>query len=106
MGLAPATCGYLSMDQNWFATSALVSWPLIAFILFRALPLGSAILWTILGAQLLLPVNASIKIAMIPQFDKTSIPNLCVLIGCMCVGMPRIRLRGIGVPLVIVCFIL
>src|SRR5882762_4081811 len=94
------------MDQNWFVTSALVSWALIAFILFRALPLGLAILWTILGAQLLLPVNTSIKIAMIPQFDKTSIPNLCVLIGSLSVASTRIRIRGSSVLVLMAAFIL
>jgi hypothetical protein len=94
------------MDQNWFVTSALVSWALVAFILFRTLRLGSALLWTILGAQLLLPVNASIKIAMIPQFDKASIPNLCALIGCLCVATSRIRIRGLGTTILIAAFIL
>jgi hypothetical protein len=94
------------MAPNWFATSALFSWVLVAFILFRVLPFGRALIWTLLGAQLLLPANASIKIAMIPEFDKNSIPNLCALVGCMCVASTRIRLRGSGVPILMTAFIL
>ncbi len=66
---------------NLFAYLALLSWPLIAFFLFQALPVARALLWTILGAYLLLPVGATIKFDMVPQFDKISIPNLAAL-GC------------------------
>jgi len=51
---------------------------MIAIALFQTLPKIQATLWTIVGAQLLLPVGEGIKIAMIPQFDKASIPNLCI----------------------------
>jgi hypothetical protein len=78
--------------HNLFSTVALLLWPLIAAFLFRTLPLGKAILWTILGAQLLLPTRSIIKFEMIPQFDKESIPNLCILIASILVlgRLPRI----------------
>jgi hypothetical protein len=40
-------------------------------------------MWTILGAQLLLPVSAALKIPGVPQFDKITIGNLAALIGCI-----------------------
>jgi hypothetical protein len=89
------------MDQNWFATVALLSWPLVAIILFRSLPSGLAILWTIFGAQLLLPVNAVIKFQMIPQLDKNSVPNLCVFIACMILGSTRAVTLKFGIPTVL-----
>jgi hypothetical protein len=89
------------MDQNWFATSALLAWSVVALILFRTLPPGRALLWTILGAQLLLPVNASIKIAIIPQLNKASIPNIFALVGCLCIPPIRRRLWSSGVPVLI-----
>jgi hypothetical protein len=60
---------------------------------------GQATLWTILGAQLLLPVGAFIKVAPgIPQLDKISIPNLSALIGCMlCARRPLRFWKGFGV---------
>ena len=48
-------------------------------------------MWTILGAQLLLPVGAAIKFEMIPAFDKNSIPNLAALIGCILVARRALR---------------
>jgi len=70
---------------NWFAYAALAFWPVVAIGLYFKLSVGRATLWTILGAQLLLPVHASIKFEGIPQFDKFSIPNLAALVGCLLV---------------------
>lgn len=69
--------------QNAFATAALVIWPLAALVLFALLPRNRAILWSIIGAQLLLPAGAYIKFEGIPQFDKISIPNFCLLACCL-----------------------
>jgi hypothetical protein len=81
----------MNQTPNWFATLALLCWPLMALWLFRTRPLKQAVLWTILGGYLLLPVRAAIKIEGIPQFDKVSIPNLAVLIGCLMMGWrPRL----------------
>lgn len=79
------------MAQNWFATLALVSWPLVTVWLYRAKSAGVATLWTILGAQLVLPTNAFIKFEMIPQFDKISIPNLAALAVCLLIGRMPFR---------------
>jgi hypothetical protein len=70
------------MTPNWFATAALLSWPVVTVYLYRTLPISQATLLAILAGRLLLPVEASIKIEMIPQFDKNSIPNLAAL-GCV-----------------------
>jgi hypothetical protein len=69
--------------QNWFATFALLSWPLASLYLYLTRSLQTATIWTILAAQCLLPVGAFIKIEMIPTFDKTSVPNLCIFFGCL-----------------------
>jgi hypothetical protein len=79
------------MQPNSFAFLALLSWPLVTLWLYRARPINQAVLWTILGAWLLLPVGADIKIPGIPQFDKISIPNIAALIGCMVVAGHPIR---------------
>jgi hypothetical protein len=89
--------------HNWFSTIALLLWPFVAAFLFGALPLGKAISWTILGAQLLLPVLAIIKFEMIPQFDKVSIPNVCVLVGSIIVSRRGLRiLDGFGLTSVLI----
>jgi hypothetical protein len=71
------------MTPNWFAVFALILWPAVALCLYVSRPVVQATLWTILGAQLLLPVGTSFKFAMVPQLDKNSIPSLCALFGCM-----------------------
>src|SRR5262245_50794014 len=78
-----------NLNANWFATFALVVWPLVALVLYQIRPVNQATLWTILGGQLLLPVGAAIKFEGIPQFDKVSIPNLAALVGCLLIlGRP------------------
>ena len=72
-----------AVAQNWFATLALLSWPVAALWLYQTRPVSQATLWTILGGYLLLPVGASVKLAEgIPQLDKISIPALAALAGC------------------------
>ena len=51
-----------AVAQNWFATLALLAWPLVALWLYQTRPVSQATLWTILGGYLLLPVGASIKL--------------------------------------------
>jgi hypothetical protein len=69
--------------QNAITTLALLFWPIVAACLFAFQPLMRAILCTVLGAQLLLPVGAGIKIPIVPQLDKITIANLCILFGCI-----------------------
>jgi hypothetical protein len=92
---------------NWFATVALLSWPVVAFWLYYTRPVGRATLWTILGAYLLLPVGTSIKFEMIPAFDKSSIPNLAALVGCMLATRRPIRIwNGFGVASILILMFL
>ena len=91
---------------NLFAYIALLSWPLIALCLFQVRPAGWALLWTVLGGQLLLPVGTSIKFEMIPVFDKSSIATLAALLGCHLAGK-RLRLfKGFGTPEVLIVMFL
>jgi hypothetical protein len=78
---------------NWFAYSALLSWPLISACLYLRSTPARATIWTLLGAQYLLPAATVIKIPMIPEFDKSTIPSICVLIAWLVYGKkaPRIQ---------------
>src|SRR5262245_33108058 len=95
------------MTPNWFAYFALLSWPLVAAYLFYKRPLSQAIIWTILGAYLLLPARVAIKSEMIPPFDKNSIPNIAALIGCFLITRKFPRLfYGFGlVEVLMVAFL-
>src|SRR5262245_21734354 len=85
-----------------FAYIALFSWPLIALCLFQTRPVAQALLWTILGAHLFLPVGTYIKFEMIPVFDKSTIATLSALLGCLLVGK-RLRFsNGFGTPEILI----
>jgi hypothetical protein len=98
----------MTPTPNWFAFVALLSWPLVALCLYYARPVNQATLWTILGAQLLLPVGAEIKFEGIPQFDKISIPNLAALVGCLLVVRrpPRLWNGGGFAGILILMFVI
>jgi hypothetical protein len=95
------------MTPNLFAMAALLMWPVVAIVLYHTRPVGQATLWTILGAYLLLPVGASIKFEMVPQFDKGSIASIAALVGCSLVaGRPRWLGHGLGLVQLLVLALL
>ena len=97
----------LSIQPNLFATIALVAWPLVGLWLFQTKSIVPAILWTILGGQLLLPVGTEIKFEMVPALDKSTIPNLTALVGCMLVGGRALRFRyGFGAAEILLLMLL
>lgn len=72
--------------QNLFATSVLVVWPVVIAVMFSRLRTKSAVAWSIMISQMLLPAGAFIKFEGIPQFDKVSICNLSLLACCLVAG--------------------
>jgi hypothetical protein len=66
------------------ALAALLLWPIATLCIFAASRTASAgLIWSVLGAQLLLPVGAALKFQMVPQIDKTTIVSFSVLAGCL-----------------------
>ena len=106
MGLCRAV--QAAVAQNWFATLALLAWPVVALWLYQTRPVNQATLWTILGGYLLLPVGASIKLAEgIPQLDKISIPALAALAGCFFFARRALRFwNGFGLTEVLLLIFL
>jgi hypothetical protein len=96
------------MTPNWFASFALIVWPFVAIALYLSRPVVQATLWIILAGQLLLPVGTSFKLAMIPVFDKNSIPSLCAFVGCMLATGRAVKLwrKFGGVEALIVIYLL
>ena len=74
---------------NIIAYLALFSWPIVAILLFRLLPLQKALVWTIIGGYLLLPSATSIKFPMVPPIDKTVMTSLPALILCLLMAPPQ-----------------
>jgi hypothetical protein len=97
----------LTPQANWFAFVALLAWPVVALWLFHARPVNKALLWTILGGYLLLPVGTSIKFEGVPALDKSSIPNLAALAGCLLIARRSLRLfHGFGIAEVLILMLL
>ncbi|MGH1465068.1 MAG: hypothetical protein ACRBBQ_06875 [Cognatishimia sp.] len=65
---------------NSIAFFALFAWPLVMLFLFRSLPLGRALIWSFLGAYLLLPpFPAAIDLPLMPALNKDTLPNVVAL---------------------------
>lgn len=71
---------------NAFAYIALLSFPLVAVVLFRVLPLQRALIWTLISGHLLLPSSTALKIPMLPQIDKSTVPAVTALLLCLLLG--------------------
>lgn len=64
---------------NVIAYLMLLVWPVLAWTLFSRLKVQQALIWSILGAYMLLPPLAKFDLPAVPDFDKFSIANLCAL---------------------------
>lgn len=71
---------------NTFAYVALMAWPLVCIVLFLMLPLEAAAIWSMLGGYLLLPSATTIDLALLPPFDKFSIPAISTFLLCWMKG--------------------
>lgn len=68
---------------NIVAYFALCSWPLVAIAFFRLMSVPRALVWTIIGAHMLLPSETTIKFHMMPPIDRAVVPAVSALILCM-----------------------
>lgn len=93
---------------NALAYLALIAWPLACVVMFRAMPLQRAIVWSLLGGYLLLPPRTDIDLPLVPDFNKTSIPNLCALALCILIARRRVPIwpesRAMSVLLLLFVF--
>ena len=93
---------------NSVALMALLSWPLVIILMFRLMTLERALIWSILGGYMLLPQISEINLPGIPAFNKTSIPNLTVLVVIIVMlgRMPQLLPRTWPGRLLIVALVL
>jgi hypothetical protein len=76
---------------NLFAYLVLLSWPLVAVVLFRLMPVQRAMVWTLIAGHLLLPSVTSIKFPMLPAIDRSLVPAASALLLCMIMA-PKLTL--------------
>ena len=94
---------------NVLAYLVLFSWPLVALILFRLMPVNKAIIWTMLVGYLFLPNETGFKLPMLPMVDKYLLPTLCAMTLALIVserqaegGVRRFSLPGSGGRLILI----
>lgn len=66
-------------NPNALAYLMIAIWPLVAYQLWTRLDPARALIWTILAGYLILPPLTSFNLPVVPDLDKTSIPNLVCL---------------------------
>ena len=93
---------------NSVALIALLSWPLVIFMMFRVMTLERALIWSILGGYMLLPQLSEINLPVIPSFNKASIPNLTVLVVVVVMmgRVPQLLPRSLPARLLILALVL
>ena len=67
-------------NPNIIAYLALALWPVVAWKSWQRLDRGQALIWTILGGYLLLPPIAAFNFPVIPDLDKSTIPNIAAVV--------------------------
>ena len=78
---------------NLFALLMLLLWPVIAVVLFRRLPVGRAIIASLLVAYLFLPPPpAGFDFPLLPPLTKETIPSLAMLLACLILYRDKITL--------------
>lgn len=64
------------ITPNPIAWLVLLSWPLVSYLFFRKMTPDRALIWTVLGAYMLLPPLLKIDLPVVPDVTKDSLPGL------------------------------
>ena len=78
------------VSPNLFAYLMLLIWPMVCWQLWKRLDPARALIWTVLGGYLILPPLTAINFPIIPDLDKTSIPNLMALVCALYLAKDKI----------------
>lgn len=78
---------------NTVAYAALIAWPFVTLVCFARMPPSKALIWSLLGGYLLLPMKTSFDFPGVPALDKTSVTNLSAMVGALTfAGFRSVRL--------------
>ena len=70
-------------NPNFFAFFVLAIWPIASVVLFRALPVGRALLASLILAYLFLPPQpTAFDLTLVPAMNKENLPSLIALLSC------------------------
>ncbi|MFN4128697.1 MAG: hypothetical protein ACK4GC_02600 [Paracoccaceae bacterium] len=68
---------------NPLAYLMLAIWPVVSWIFFTKMPPARALIWTILGAYMLLPPVVALDLPLVPDIDKYATANLAALVAVL-----------------------
>lgn len=93
---------------NTIAYAALLAWPVVTLILMLAMSTRLAMMWSLMGGYLLLPIEAAkFDYAGVPPLDKNSIPNLAAFVLALMLGGRGFRWpRSKTVNILMACFVI
>lgn len=77
---------------NILAFAALLSWPFIAASLFQRLSVERAVIWAIVAPFMLLPSATGIDLPAVPNMNKTTLPNVVLLILAASYASQKLRI--------------
>ena len=82
---------------NALAYLMLAAWPLITLVMFRRWPIERALIWSLLGAYMVLPPPpAAFDFPLMPPLTKESLPSLATFVICLIHAKARIGLPALG----------
>ncbi|WP_299505624.1 hypothetical protein [Cypionkella sp.] len=84
-------------SPNIIAYLMLLVWPMISWQLWKRLDPARALIWTVLGGYLVMPPLTAINFPVIPDLDKTTIPNLIAFCCARYVRRDKINFLPDGV---------
>ena len=82
------------MVGNVLALLTLLSWPVISAIMFQRMEARRAFVWSILGAYMSLSPLTAVALPVIPDMDKTTLPNIAAALLAMGAGHRVLTLPG------------
>jgi hypothetical protein len=82
---APCALEILNIP-NLFAYIALFSWPAVCLIFFVRMSTEKAVLWSFLGAYMLLPSDLEVNPPGLPPFDKMAVASAATILLCWMKG--------------------
>lgn len=77
---------------NSIAFMMLMIWPVIMVVLFKKLSPDRALVWSFLGAFMLLPPEVYIDLPLIPTLNKYTLPSIVALVLCLTMVDQKIRI--------------
>lgn len=80
------------ITPNPIAWLVLLSWPLVTYLFFRKMTPDRALIWTVLGAYMLLPPLLKIDLPVVPDVTKDSLPGLMGVVMVLFVLRDRLSL--------------